>query len=494
MALEIAAFRIIGKTFGSALRETTAVIAVFLGAMSIGYWLGGRAGDRWPRARTLIVIFLTAAATLVVVPWLDAGTSPRIAASELDFAMHAFLATTILFAIPTVLFASISPIAIRLMATTTGESGSNAGSISAVSTAGSIFGSIITAFFLIDWLASIARTVLFVAIGACLTAAMLALASLPRLRTDEGARRGVRRYAMIAVLTIAVTGLPAAFFIRSTRLEQSLMQQSPNWRNVFVGDSPYHRVIVRESKFGTRTLAFSAGVGIQSKMNLNDPYGPGLPYADAVHIPRLIRPATKKILNIGLGGATLAKQFVHQYPDTVVDVVELDPMVIDVAKRFFKLELSDRLRVHLSDGRMFLKRSNAKWDLIVIDAYTTNRYGDTTPPHLVTQEFFREVAAHLEPGGIVVFHCAFEQSRFFLALQKTMSSVFPHVRVAAGEIYGSDVPFLASKETLAERARGLRLPYLPRYLDSFGPRPPAPNSIPLLTDDFSPVDTLIRQR
>src|SRR6266581_4595911 len=49
MALEVAAFRMIGKTFGSALRETTAVIAVFLAAMSIGYWAGGMAGDRWPR-------------------------------------------------------------------------------------------------------------------------------------------------------------------------------------------------------------------------------------------------------------------------------------------------------------------------------------------------------------------------------------------------------------------------------------------------------------
>ncbi|HEV3486264.1 MAG TPA: hypothetical protein VG106_12705, partial [Vicinamibacterales bacterium] len=68
MSLEIAAFRIIGKTFGSALRETTAVIAVFLAAMSVGYWAGGRVGDRWPRAGTLLASLLGAAALLLAVP------------------------------------------------------------------------------------------------------------------------------------------------------------------------------------------------------------------------------------------------------------------------------------------------------------------------------------------------------------------------------------------------------------------------------------------
>ncbi|MDH7571836.1 MAG: spermine synthase, partial [Armatimonadota bacterium] len=54
MALEVLGFRLIAKSFGSSLRETTAVIAVFLASMSLGYYLGGKAGDRWPRRRTLV--------------------------------------------------------------------------------------------------------------------------------------------------------------------------------------------------------------------------------------------------------------------------------------------------------------------------------------------------------------------------------------------------------------------------------------------------------
>jgi hypothetical protein len=126
---------------------------------------GGRAGNSWPRANTLIAALLSAAATLLGVPWLDALLSPRIATSGLDFATHAFITTSLLFALPTLLFASISPIAVRLFTTTTGHSGSTAGSIAAISTAGSIAGSVITAFVLIDWLASITRTVIFVALS-----------------------------------------------------------------------------------------------------------------------------------------------------------------------------------------------------------------------------------------------------------------------------------------------------------------------------------------
>jgi len=490
MALEIAAFRIIGKTFGSALRETTAVIAVFLAAMSLGYWAGGRAGDRWPRLGTLIAVFLAAAAMLVFVPWLDAATSPRIAESELDYALHAFLATSILFAVPTFLFASISPIAVRLMATTTVHSGSTAGSISALSTVGSIVGSILTGFFLIDWLQSIARTVLFVALCACITAAILILAALPRMRAEQ--RAVVRRYAIVAGVTVAVIVLPAFFFIRSTRLERSLLTPSPNWKVLFAGDSAYHHILVRESRRGVRLLTFNAG--IQSKMNVNDPYGPGNDYIDTMHLSRLMRPNVRKILNIGIGGGTAAKQYVHYYSDTVVDLVDVDPMVIDVAQRFFRLEPSERLRVHLGDGRMFLKRSpGVKWDVIIIDTYTTNRYGDTIPPHLVTREFFEEVSQHLEDDGIVQFHCAFSTTKLLPALIRTMSEVFPSVRVTRGEIFGSFAPMLTSNETLAERARPYRLPYLPNYLADFGPRPVS-TDVPILTDDFAPVDLLVRGR
>jgi spermidine synthase len=480
MALEIAAFRIIGKTFGSALRETTAVIAVFLAAMSIGYWVGGRAGDRWPRPGTLVSVLLAAAAVLLIVPWLDALLSPRIARSNLELSTHAFAATTLLFALPTILFASVSPIAIRLFAAGTGRSGSTAGSISAVSTVGSIAGSVVTAFLLIDQLRSITRTVMVVALCACITAIVLIATTMPFRRSVP------------AVGVALVLAAPALAFIGSTQIEQSLFKPLPNWRVLFVGDSPYHRVTVLEHRGLMRALKFASAT--QSVMYLQDPFGPGLRYADSVHLARLLRPSVRRVLVIGLGGGTIPKQFTHYYPDTVVDVVDVDPLVVDVAQKYFGVQPSDRLRVHLADGRLFLRRATEKWDLIVIDTYTTNRYGDTIPPHLVTQEFFSEVSRHLSDGGILHFHCAFEKGKLLSALQKTLASVFGSVYVTEGEILASDVALVTSKETALQRVRDLpagRLLAVEGYLEKLRPYERAAADVPLLTDDYAPVDTLL---
>lgn len=478
MALEVAAFRIIGKTFGSALRETTTVIAVFLAAMSGGYWFGGRVADRHPRPATLAMTLYLAAAILLAIPWIDAAVSPRIASSGLALATHAFLATTILFAVPSFLLAATSPIAVRLFATTTGESGATAGSISAISTAGSIAGSLLTAFFLIDWLASISRTVLFVAFGTLLTATLVVAASR-RLRLAPS-------FAVLLVLAGA-----AIVVVRSASLDRALAAPLPGTRMLFVGDSPYHHLVVRE-RGPYRELYFN--IAKQSRMRIGDPYGPGFPYTDAFHIAPLARPGIRRVLMIGLGGGTAAKQFSRFYPEARIDVVEVDPLVVRVAQRFFDVHAGERLRIHTGDGRTFLKHSSERWDLVIVDAYTTNRYGDTMPAHLATREFFQEVAAHLADGGVLHFHCAFFRSPLLPAIDRTIRDVFPSVLRTDGELLASRVPLLVGKEELARRAAAspaAKLPSLASAIVTLSAEPVASRHAPLLTDDYAPVDTLI---
>lgn len=474
MALEVSAFLIIGKTFGSALRETTAVIVIFLAAMAVGYWAGGRAGDRWPRPYTLVITLIGAAATLLVVPWIDAAISPLITTSSFAAPTHAFLATTILFAIPAFLLAATSPIAVRLFATTTVHSGSTAGTISALSTSGSIVGSIVTAFLLIDWLASVSRTVTFVAMATLATAVLLLVAQSDR-----------PRYARPGAAALLVLFLGGAF-VRARVFEPS----EAGLRPVFVADSAYHHIVVTD-RGPMRELRFNANV--QSMMLRNDPYGPGLAYTDAMHIARLMRPETRRILMIGLGGGTIARQFTHFDPRAQVDVVEVDPVVVDVARRYFGVQPGARLRIHVGDGRTFLRQSRDQWDLIMVDAYTTNRYGDTVPPHLTTQEFFRDASSRLAEGGIVHFHCAYTNSMLMGALHKTMGSVFSSVLRTDGELLASNVPLIAGKESLLARARqspAARLPHLETAIARLSPAPPPADAI-LLTDDYAPVDTLL---
>lgn len=490
MALEVTAFRVIGKTFGSALRETTAVIAVFMAAMSAGYWLGGRAGDRWPKLETLVILLLAATATMTFIPQLDSMLGPRITSSTIDYALHAFVATTLLFAIPTFLFAAVSPAAVRLFATTAGTSGSTAGSISAISTVGSIAGSIVTAFFLIDWLASVERTVIVIAIAAYVTAAALSVTTLMRPSVDWR-RRGRFAFVVSAPLLLLI---PAAMFVQSTRLDASPLDQASGWKTLFVGDSPYHRVTVREREGLFRLLSFSSGA-TQTRMLLANPDGPGNAYVDSVHLTRLMRPGMKRVLMIGLGGGTAPKQFLKYYEDVEVDAVEVDPLVVDVARRYFGVSPSPRLRIHVADGRMFLKHTRETWDLIIVDAYTRSPYGDTIPPHLVTREFFQEASGRLNDGGVLHFHCAFGGSKLFPALQKTIAQVFDSVLVVESEIVASDVPLITPKEVMSERARrspAAELPHLQSQIALLRPAGTVAASVPLLTDDYAPVDRLLR--
>ncbi|HEX6100507.1 MAG TPA: fused MFS/spermidine synthase [Thermoanaerobaculia bacterium] len=481
MALEVAAFRMVGKTFGAALRETTAVIAVFLAAMSAGYWAGGRAADRWPRASTLAGTLVAAAIVLLFVPQIDAALSPRIATSGLALSTHAFLAATILFALPTFLLAATSPIAVRLFTTSAVRSGSTAGSISAISTAGSIAGSIVAAFLLIDWLESITRTVIFVAAGTLVTALLVVAAGAQAGRRSRGAVGAAAGVALLAILA-------AALFLRSGSMDAALLKPLPGTRFVFVGDSPYHRIVVQD-RGPLREMKFNFLV--QSSMTRTDPLGPGLSYTDTFHIAPLLRPSVRRVLQIGLGGGTAARQFASLYPEAIVDVVEVDPLVVDVAKRHFGVIPSERLRIHVADGRTFLARSSERWDLIIVDAYTASRYGDTIPAHLTTREFFTTAAAHLTDGGIVHFHCAFG-GRLLQSIHATMASVFPNVIHTRGEILASHTPLIADVEALRARAKTSPAARFPTFYSAVLQlrSDPPPRDALLLTDDYAPVDTL----
>ena len=233
-------------------------------------------------------------------------------------------------------------------------------------------------------------------------------------------------------------------------------------------------------------------VAVQSRMQLNDPNGPGLAYADTLHITPLLRPQTRRVLVLGLGGGTAIRQFASMYPEVEIDAVEVDPLVVDVARRYIGFP-EKGVRVHVTDARTFLKRSQEKWDLIIVDVYTTTRYGGTIPPHLTTREFFQEVASHLSDGGIVHFHCAFDATRLMSAVHHTMRTVFPAVLRTRGEVLASNTPFLIDKEDLvakAQRSPAARLPTFADSIRTLTDAPPPAGSI-LLTDDYSPVDTLL---
>jgi spermidine synthase len=501
MALEILAFRIIGKTFGSALRETSVVISVFLAAMSLGYYFGGRFADRWPRLRTFLAALFVASATMALVPFLDETLSERVFASGIPFSLHAAVVTIVLFFVPTMFLASASPIAIRLSVRGVDRSGSAAGTISAISTFGSIVGSVGAAFVLVDYFESVHRTIWALAL-LTLGLVLMTMVAFSSEGGQLGRLRERNRFAYgsgLAIGGLLLVALLSMWLAQPVGLTAIRGGMEYGTETVFEQDSTFHHIRVGDHN-RLRTLYFDRTM--QSQMSLEDPNEGAFPYVDLFHLSMALNPETRRVLFIGLGGGSAPRQFLHDYPGVTIDAVDVDPAVIDVAKDWFHVREGPRLRLHAADGRVFLRRTSEVYDLIAIDAYTTNRYGATIPAHLTTREFFREAAAKLSPRGIIAYNVAASpDASITRSLSKTLFRALPYQIALRAQfntvILGSRDDIRLSGEALRARVRAQRERGLIRRSDLEGLAGKGPAEmklvgIPILTDDYAPVDRLMR--
>jgi len=114
-------------------------------------------------------------------------------------------------------------------------------------------------------------------------------------------------------------------------------------------------------------------------------------------LPLVVKTGKEKILVIGLGGACLQRYMRELMPGVTVETAELDPAVVDVAKKYFGLVTDDKQKVNVGDGRKFLEGSKDKYDLIILDAFSAT----SIPYLLATREFLQTCKAHLNEGGAV---------------------------------------------------------------------------------------------
>lgn len=216
--------------------------------------------------------------------------------------------------------------------------------------------------------------------------------------------------------------------------------------------SQIHQITIEDSG-GTRTLHF--GDTIQSSMALADHSGGGLEYVDFFHLPLTLRSFIGRTLFIGLGGASGPRQFLHDYPTMKIDVVEIDPEVVRLAREFFGFESGARCAVHETDGLTYLERSRRRWDLIVIDAYSTERGDLVVPEELTTPEFFALCSRRLSDDGVVVFNCAASpDERLTREIHEAIGQVF-RCQIAFEAGTGENTVMIASAAALESRTTRL---------------------------------------
>jgi len=184
--------------------------------------------------------------------------------------------------------------------------------------------------------------------------------------------------------------------------------------------SPYNKIVVTEDENGLRTLSFGDDVR-QSVAKPGDPDHIELPYARAMPIGLAVVEEPKRILIVGLGGATIPNFLHKHYPRTMIDVVDIDPDVVVVAKKFFGFKEDPTIRAHVADGRKFIEQSRDRYDIIFLDAYGH----DNIPYHLATREFLQAARRALTPKGIVVGNVWSNTSNpLYDAMVRTYQDVF----------------------------------------------------------------------
>tara|TARA_B100000749_G_scaffold280455_1_gene276702 strand:+ start:136676 stop:137575 length:900 start_codon:yes stop_codon:yes gene_type:complete len=180
---------------------------------------------------------------------------------------------------------------------------------------------------------------------------------------------------------------------------------------------------------GIRGLYF--GTALQSRMFLNDKnYGKG-DYPDYYHLAKVLNPNLRSVFEIGMGGGTLAKAFLKEYPSIQYTSVEIDGLTARLARDYFHLKNLKRHNIIVADGRSALEADKSSYGAIFIDAYMP--FGNRTyiPSHLVTKEFFQMVKRHLNPDGILMINVVDSRPEVSQVLvskvSHTINSVFPQV-------------------------------------------------------------------
>ncbi|MGQ0843013.1 MAG: spermidine synthase [Sporichthyaceae bacterium] len=470
LGAEIAAARLIAPFFGASTIIWANTIGIVLVALSVGYWLGGRLADRHPNARALGLVVIAAAVLIAAVPF--------VARPFLDFSVAALdgieagafvgslLAVLVLLAVPIVLLGTVSPWAIRLAmdASDVEHAGRVAGRLYALSTAGSLFGTMLSALVLIPFLGT-QRTFLAFA----LALALVGTFGLGRIA------------AALPALLAAAVGLPTG-----------TVKAAPDGRVLYEAESRQQFVRVIERSDGDRILELNEGQAVHSRLPA-DGYLTGgiwdsflvLPFAAAAQAPR-------RVAVLGNAAGTVARQYGRYWPEAEIDGVELDAKVSQVGYEYFDMGSNPKLEVFADDARPWLRRSAGGYDLIVVDAY----HQPYIPFYLATTEFFALARERLAPGGILAVNVAHPEGADELerVLGRTMAEAFPTVLRAPVEtlntvLLGTEGPASAANLTNAAAGLPAELAGLARAAAArMGPRLAGGE---VWTDDRAPVEWLI---
>jgi len=486
MGAEIAGARLLAPYFGDSTIVWANTIAIVLVALSVGYWLGGRLADRRPDLSSLCWTVLAGAVLVTLVPFF---ARPFLGASVDafdDLAVGVFAGSLagvlVLLAIPVMIFGAVSPWALRLAmdGSDVEHAGQLAGRLYALSTAGSLLGTLVSAMVTIPLIGTQRTFILF----ALVVAAVAAF--------------GVRRaWPVLIPAAVACAALVPVGTIKA----------SSEGEVIHEAETPHQYIRVVELDDGERRLELNEGQAIHSIYRPGE-YLVGNYWDEHLVLPFVASPRTtgaegpsrgggwpRRVAILGNAAGTVARAYGHFFPETRVDAVEIDGKVTEVGRRYFGLE-NPNMEVFDEDARPWLRAADPVYDVIMVDAY----HQPYIPFYMATEEFFELVRDRLRPGGVVLINVGHPEGSDALEknLTATLERALPNVlRDPVTDtntmLAGSAGPIAA--RNLLEASIGPRSP-IPGALDDLAFETAVRTGPPLdggdvWTDDHAPVEWLV---
>ncbi len=469
LIVEILGAKMLSPYVGTSHFVWTAQITVTLLSLAVGYWFGGWLVERSQNLRRLYTCILLAGVYLAfTVPF-----TAKVAFACLQFplAVGSLLAALFLFFVPLTLLATVGPFVIRVLTSEVVGVGGTVGRLSAISTLGSVLGTVLIGYVLIPFLRN--SVTMFITAGV--------LMALPAVYFLVWRERGISINGPVVLIAFGLfTGWAGVRM--DARPPTSDMQE----------------VLRRNSDFGMLQVFETFGGGRRYYLNdylTQNTYDPEAKqsvslFTYGLHgLANVYTPAIKDVLCIGMGVGIVPMQFAREGAN--VDVVEINGAVVDLAREYFGLEPT-KLNLTIGDGRQFVNAATKQYDAVILDAFL----GDSSPSHLMTREAFGAMRKVLRPDGVLVINSFgdFEagQDFFTASLDKTLKSVFGTVRIHAsgnGNVFFVATPAKELKQHRTMDFDAMHATVRHQARDAFdGIKETNPKRGIVLTDDFNPVE------
>jgi spermidine synthase len=470
MIYEIVGSRILAPHIGTSTYVWTSLIGVILASLSLGYWIGGRVADRKPDLKILAAVLFFAGLLTSATLLLHEVFLSLLSASAMRLELKAVVAALVLFAPASVFFGFVTPYAVRLKMESVADAGKTVGRLYALSTVGSISGTFAAGFFLLPFIGSV-RT-LYLIIGTLFALAIF-----------------IAPFKLTAMNLYALLLFPAAILLNeiyaySLYKNYELRDFDTEYNRVRVfktTDEQTQRPIVAMTTdpISTQSAIFTDGDGLV------------LNYPKFYHLLRHFKPDFQRTLIIGGAGYNFPIDYLQKYPGKRIDVVEIDPQMTALARRFFRLQDSENLRIFHADGRVFLNQTPEKYDAVLIDAFGS---AYSVPFQLTTREAMQKASEILTGDGVLIMNIISaiegEGSLFLQAEFKTLQEIFPRVLLfkvrserADGETQNLILVATKSEKVSFETNDAEMANLLKNYYGK-----DLSLTVPTLTDDLAPVE------